>query len=253
MGWVDSSNTLWLFGGNDINILGAGGSTREQNDLWKFSNGQWTWVAGSNDPTSAPSGVYGTLGKPAAANAPGGREGGATWIDASGALWLFGGLGQDSTGAYGNLNDLWRFQDGQWTWMGGSKLVGHLGTFGTQGSPALGNIPSARYAADSWTDAAGNFWLFGGAGYDRSGGDGAFNDLWEYSGGEWTWVSGSQLALEPPSYGPLGVLSADSLPGGCTGKMSWVDKAGQFWVYCENNQDQQGLINSANDLWRYQP
>jgi hypothetical protein len=31
-------------------------------------------------------------------------------MDASGNFWLFGGLGMDSTGTLGYLNDLWKFE-----------------------------------------------------------------------------------------------------------------------------------------------
>lgn len=253
MGWVDAANNLWLFGGRDVNVFGNGGSSRDQNDLWKFDGHNWTWVAGLNDPTTAQNGVYGTLGRADAANTPGARESASTWIDASGALWLFGGMGQDSAGTNGYLNDLWRFKDGGWTWMGGSKLAGDLGTFGTMGVADAANIPPARALALNWTDAAGNFWLFGGGGYDRSGADGGLNDLWRYSAGQWTYMSGSQLAMQVPSYGPLGEASADSLPGGCVGSIQWLDMTGRLWAYCENENDQEGLITSANDLWVYQP
>jgi len=37
----------------------------------------------------------------------------------------------------------------------------------------------------------GNLWLFGGSGYISSGPSGGLlNDLWEYSNGQWTWMSG---------------------------------------------------------------
>jgi hypothetical protein len=97
--WTDSSGSLWLFGG--------GG---QFNDLWKFSptTKEWTWVSGSN--TGNVSGIYGTQGVAAASNVPGGREGSVSWIDSNGNLWLFGGIGYDSTGTVGYLNDLWRYQ-----------------------------------------------------------------------------------------------------------------------------------------------
>jgi len=253
MSWIDAGNNLWLFGGIDVNLYSTGGSSRDQNDLWKFDGANWTWIAGSNDPTTAQSGVYGTLGTPAAANTPGARDSAATWTDSSGALWLFGGNGQDSAGNAGPLNDLWRYKNGQWTWMGGSNLTGDLGVFGTMGVADPSNIPPARLSPLTWTDSAGNFWLFGGGGYDRFGNDGQLNDLWRYSGGQWTYLSGSQLARQPSSYGPLGTLSAQSLPGGCAGSMQWIDKAGRLWAYCENINDQEGIITSSNDLWVYQP
>jgi hypothetical protein len=35
--------------------------------------------------------------------------------------------------------------------------------------------------AVAWTDSSGNFWLFGGDGYDSAAvSDGLLNDLWRY-------------------------------------------------------------------------
>jgi hypothetical protein len=55
-------------------------------------------------------GVYGTLGKAAPGNAPGGREGAAAWIDGAGNLWLFGGAGIKNSTAGAEMNDLWQYQ-----------------------------------------------------------------------------------------------------------------------------------------------
>jgi N-acetylneuraminic acid mutarotase len=103
--WKDTSGNLWLFGG-DV----SGGLN---NDLWEFNltSKEWTWVGGVNaeGTQEAAPGIYGTLGVPASANIPEGRDGAVGWIDSSGDLWLFGGAS-----AYGNtgglLNDLWRYQ-----------------------------------------------------------------------------------------------------------------------------------------------
>lgn len=52
-------------------------------------------------------------------------------------MWLLGGIGIDSKGLYGYLNDLWKFdpQTSEWTWMGGSNTVlyygGQPGVYGT--------------------------------------------------------------------------------------------------------------------------
>ncbi len=100
--WIDANGNLWLFGGGEFN------------DLWEFnpSSKMWTWVSGSNTANAA--GVYGTMGVPAAGNVPGSRFGSVSWIDAQGNLWLFGGVGNDSTeipfSLQGYLNDLWRYQ-----------------------------------------------------------------------------------------------------------------------------------------------
>ena len=113
--WTDTSGNLWLFGGFGADSAGNLGNL---GDLWKYtpSANQWTWIAGTSTvakttgDTGGPSGVYGILGVPAAGNIPGGREYSASWADKSGNLWLFGGNGIDSSGDYGLLNDLWRYQ-----------------------------------------------------------------------------------------------------------------------------------------------
>ena len=82
--WVDSSGNLWLFGGFGYDSAGTRGSL---NDLWKYSNGEWTWESGSKLVNQI--GVYGTQGVPAPGNIPGARNWSVTWTDLSGNLWLF--------------------------------------------------------------------------------------------------------------------------------------------------------------------
>ena len=41
---------------------------------------------------------------------PGSRSGSISWIDSNGNLWFFGGLGYDSAGNLGDLNDLWQYK-----------------------------------------------------------------------------------------------------------------------------------------------
>jgi hypothetical protein len=100
----------------------------------------------------------------------------ASWTDAAGNLWLFGGQG------LGEFNDLWKYSPstGEWTWVGGSDVANRLGMYGTQGIDSASSIPGARGIAISWTDTSGNLWLFGGEGYSSTGGMGYLNDLWEY-------------------------------------------------------------------------
>src|ERR1700722_10328180 len=111
----------------------------------------WTWAGGANAPDQA--GIYGTLGTAAPNNIPGSREQAISWTDASGNFWLFGGNGYDSTPLLsdpsgttvleigGYLNDLWKYSDGQWTWMGGSNLADQPAVYGTQGTPNQNNVP----------------------------------------------------------------------------------------------------------------
>jgi N-acetylneuraminic acid mutarotase len=145
-------------------------------------------VGGSN--VGNQSGVYGTLNTAASSNIPGARSDAATWVDASGNLWLFGGQGFDSNGALADFNDLWKYSGGQWTWMGGSSVNNKSGIYGTEGTASSSNMPGARISPATWSDASGNLWLFGGNGYGSTAGEGDLNDLWEYSAGKWTWVGG---------------------------------------------------------------
>ena len=54
--------------------------------------------------------------------------------------------------------------------MSGSNIPNARGVYGTLGVPAAPNIPGGRTNAVSWTDNSGNFWLFGGQGWMRTGG-----------------------------------------------------------------------------------
>ena len=159
------------------------------------AHNQWTWRSGSNSVSQF--GRYGLQGVATVGDTPGSRVQANTWTDTSGNFWLFGGYGRPSAGVPGNagiegdLNDLWEYSNGIWTWVAGSNVTEQSGSYGTQGVPSPNNHPGARFEAVSWTDASGNFWLFGGLGIDSAGNRGDLNDLWKYRNGAWTWMSGS--------------------------------------------------------------
>jgi N-acetylneuraminic acid mutarotase len=246
--WTDSSGSFWLFGGNGYDSAGTLGFL---NDLWKFSNGQWTWMGGSN--VSKQKGIYGTLGTHSASNIPGARRGSVTWTDAAGNVWLFGGFGYDSAGTNGELNDLWKFSNGEWTWMGGSETVNQPGVYGTEGVPSSSNFAGAREQAEIWTDAAGNVWLFGGFGYDAARNSGFLSDLWKYSGGQWTWMGGSDLANQVGTYGTLGTPLPGNVPGARWNTATWIDAQGNLWLFGGHGYDSAGKVGQLNDLWKYEP
>lgn len=246
--WIDSSGDFWLFGGLGFDSTGAQGF---QNDLWKYSAGQWTWVGGSN--TVQASGIYGTEGVAAPTNVPGARLRPVSWFDSAGDLWLFGGLGFDVNGSQGGLNDLWRYSAGQWTWMGGSDTINAAGTYGTKGVAAAGNVPGARFAAIAWIDSSGNFWLSGGQALDGVGNAAFLNDLWKYSAGQWTWVSGSDTPDVSGSYGTQGTASVDNVPGSRYAAVSWIDASDHLWMFGGIGFDSAGANGGLNDLWEYAP
>jgi|HubBroStandDraft_6_1064221.scaffolds.fasta_scaffold00079_48 hypothetical protein len=244
--WTDATGNRWLFGGYGFDSVGTLGVL---NDLWKYSANEWTWMSGS-DVSGAP-GMYGTLGVAAPANVPGARANPVSWTDASGNFWLFGGYQGDW------LNDLWMYSatSGEWTWMGGAETTDAYGMYGTEGTAAPANVPGARWQAVSWTDATGNFWLFGGDGYDGTETDevGALNDLWEYSttSGEWTWMGGASTAGQSGTYGTQGTASVSNIPGGRYGFVGWIDPTGNLWLLGGNGYDSTGAQGLLNDLWQY--
>lgn len=140
--WIDGSGNLWLFGGYGGAVSGL---FSYLNDLWRYdiASGQWTWMSGAN--TTEQSGNYGVQGTPAASNVPGARRESVSWVDGSGNLWLFGGIGFAAPGGAARLNDLWRYDPttGQWTWMSGANTTNQAGAYGVQGTAAAGNVPGA--------------------------------------------------------------------------------------------------------------
>jgi hypothetical protein len=277
-GWTDKNGNLWLFGGDGWELTGNATPdtlNAAMNDLWVCvplfpDYCQWQ-LQGAYDPTVVNTVPATTVGKqiianaqheaqrgayvsPGSAGTPAARLGAATWTDTAGNLWLFGG----SDGA-NYRNDLWEFNAsalspdftataGQWTWVSGSSAVDQNGIY----PPTANPYPGARTNAVSWTDASGNFWLFGGFGKDGAGTLGFLNDLWEYSGGIWTFVSGSSLANQVGIYGSPGVASGTNAPGGRQEAVGWADAAGNLWLFGGEGEDANNPPTAngiLDDLW----
>jgi Galactose oxidase, central domain len=238
----DSAGDLWMFGGeSSLTTLGY------SNELWMYSpsTGLWTWIGGDNEFA----GVYGTQGIAAVGNVLPARVGMTSWTDIFGNFWVFGGVG---VGA--ELNDLWMFSPTarQWTWISGSQLPPCctdpiVGIYGTENIAAPANVPGARYGSASWTDSAGNLWLFGGAAASGVSTINFLNDLWMFSPTtkQWTWVSGSATPGAPGTYGTLGTAAPGNVPGARAGGASWTDDAGNHWLYGGGN------LNTYSDLWKF--
>jgi len=256
VGSADASGNFWLFGGVGCDSTeNCGGAL---NDLWKYSGGQWTWLSGTNISYPAQPGVFGTEGTPAPANHPGARYSASGWMDTSGSLWIFGGIGYNLT--YYNLaelNDLWKYNAGQWTWVSGyNTLVDQIGIYGIQGTPASGNFPGSRDSSMSWTTPGGSLWLLGGEGFGSTWSGGTapfFNDLWKLSGGVWTWVGGSGVGGQSGTYGTQGSPAAGNVPGSRLRGASWTDAQGNLWLFGGYGFDSTGAQGYLNDLWEYQP
>jgi len=95
-----------------------------------------------------------------------------------------------------------------WSWiftpLQRQDVPGSYATLGT----ASGGAPGSRWGGSTWTDTAGNLWMFGGQGFDKTGSQNSalLNDIWEWvpgaldnTGGfiagtftgQWIWQGGS--------------------------------------------------------------
>jgi len=139
----------------------------------------------------------------------------------------------------------------EWTWQGGSDTANQPGLYGTEGTPAAGNIPSSRIMPATATDSQGNLWLFGGGGSNYAG----FNDLWEFnpSTKQWTWVNGSSTGNAPGSWGVMGSPAATNIPSARNSAAAWTDSNGNFWLLGGSGLDSNNKEGFLNDLWKYNP
>ena len=75
--------------------------------MYAPGTGLWTFVKGSTLANAVA--VYGTILNGGTGNIPGSRFGAVSWLGANNALWLFGGQGEDASGAINSLNDMWKY------------------------------------------------------------------------------------------------------------------------------------------------
>ena len=244
----DNTGHIWVFGGYG-RPASSGGFL---NDLWEWDGSNWTWMSGSSSGNQLSS--YGAKGVALPSNVPGGREGSASWTDSSGNFWLFGGYGYSANGSLDRLNDLWKWDGSQWTWISGKDGTNQAGTYGAKGMASPSNVPGSRMKSAYWTDSLGNFWLFGGSGYGSNGSyTGCLNDLWKWDGSYWTWVAGSNSVGQAGSYGTKGISAATNAPGGRCVTASFFDKMGNFWLFGGEGFGVSGSSGYGwlNDLWKW--
>ncbi len=253
MAATDASGNLLLMGGRNL----PGYQFLAGNDVWRYNiaSNQWTWLHG--DTSLYYRGIYGSAGISTARTQPGRRQDACTWKDSTGNLWFFGGRGTDSAALDGGaMNDLWMYNiaANRWTWRKGSKLRDQQGIYGTKGTPASGNSPGGRGYASCWTDHQGNFWLFGGNGYSAAS-SGVLNDLWRYSPAtnQWTWMNGSSGQSQVGTYGTPGIPAPANTPGGREKAVTWVDAAGNLWLFGGYGYGNNPFAGSGfcADLWKY--
>jgi len=250
--WCDSLGNVWLFGGYGMDEQTMSGSL---NDLWKWDGENWTWISGGKKRVSAN---YGAKGVASSANIPGSRHAAASWIDKENNLWLFGGYGTDKDDHSGKLNDLWKWDGEQWTWMAGPNTTNSPGHYGTIGVKSIDDFPSARSNSLTWRDADGKLWLMGGEqtitkndGINVTTKTSGLNDLWVWDDTTWLWQGGSQSLGPTGNYGHLNIPAETNIPGGRNGSATWTDGSGNFWVFGGMGVAQDGTYGLLNDFWQY--
>lgn len=245
--WTDEEGNLWLFGGLYV-------SFGRYADLWKYdaASNEWTWMHGADTLDAASN--YGTMGVSDPNNAPGARHAALTWKDLDGNFWIYGGFGYATDPDLGSwLSDLWRYDvsSNEWTWVSGADTVNAPVVYGELGVPNADAQPGGRGSSVSWTDQAGDLWLFGGVGTGRR------NDLWKYNiaSNQWTWVKGSDQIDQSGTTNiddPTMPLPEDT-PGARNGHAGAVDLNGHLWFFggwgSPAFTEEQGFLN---DTWRYE-
>ncbi len=243
--WTDLQGNFWLFGG-------CRGVASLYSDLWKYSpaTNEWVWVKGSSVQNQP--GSYGTQGVSSINNIPGSRLNSATCVDDAGNLWLFGGLGLDETGAFGELCDLWKYDiaTNEWTWIKGSKFIGQNGVYGTITVSNPANFPGSRNETNCLWAVNNTLWLFGG--YVLLNDD-RYNDLWRYdiSSNEWTWMKGDNTPDAIVIYNTKGVADPTNDPGSRIVYTKWKDKDNNLWLFGGSGRDNFGIYDMLNDVWKY--
>jgi len=243
--WTDNDGNLWLFGGLGYTV----GDMGHLSDLWKYDpqTNRWQWISGSTHTYQA--GNYVNQGVFSASAFPGARTNAISWTDPTGKLWLYGGMGLVD-GLSVTFSDLWQFDpvSGMWAWLRGTlNENAHYGTLNLS-SPA--NTPGERSGSSSWTDDAGNLWLFGG-----NTSTNMKSDLWKYtpSTNQWTWVHGSNVNDQPGTYGVQGIGSPDSKPGARSHTFCFKDKDNHFYLFGGYGNGAGNNPGYLNDLWKYDP
>jgi N-acetylneuraminic acid mutarotase len=197
------SGDMYMFGG--VGFGAVSNSLGNLNDLWRYRvlANKWQLVAGETTINSR--GIYGTLGVASSINSPPARSDMAGWTVGS-KLFLFGGFGHD-----GFFNDVWVFDSGVWTWIGGQDGVNRLGS---------SVVPGSRFGTTAHVNSGGTKVTFFG-GYTQQG---VLNELWEFdlTLRTFVFVGGSRGVNWTSNQCQRGAASRDVVPGGRTRHASWL-------------------------------
>lgn len=173
--WEDLQGKFWLYGGASVNGLCG--------DMWQYDPATllWTWMAGTS--ANFTSSTFTTQCTPGNEIPQAVFENRVNWRDACGRLWSTTGAARDSAINPNNqtsTSTLWCFDPltYQFVWVSGPTAAGVDAIHGMQGVPSVLNRPPSLMGAVSFTDANGDFWLWGGV--ELIGGSAVKNTMWRY-------------------------------------------------------------------------
>ncbi len=246
--WSSDRGDFYLFSGGGYDAQGKYG---DLNQLWMYSDGQWNWLDGSN-LKNQPSN-YGVRNVPAESNYPSSRELAMVWKDQRGDVYILGGGGISNTGEWGLLQDLWRYDGTNFTWINGSQKRDQL-TYCPFGAGSICSI-GGRMDAMAWVGTDNNLYLFGGFSFHQSNPSipQYDNNLFKYDGRSWILVKGSGLERQPGIYGLKGSPREVNIPGARVGGSTWFDpRTGTAFIFAGQGRDINGTDGFLNDLWKYE-
>jgi hypothetical protein len=154
-------------------------------------------------------------------------------------------------------------QNVQWTWISGDSTGNNIDVYGNMRVPDSINKPGSISPLNTWTDRAGNFYMFGGSTlairFDFDTIPVFSNALWKYSPvkNAWAMITGSNSSIYAMSggggvFGTPGVPAPDNTPerlevGGAT----WTDTSGNWWMF--GGRTGYRSAGTKSQLWKFDP
>ncbi len=260
--WCDKTGKIWLFGGTPA---GSGVDNSPMNDMWVFdraagTDGEWYWQSGPAPLNGVSVGTKG--GTADVDNVPKARQQACSWKDKNGNFWLFGGSqifgGFYVNGVFGN--DLWTFNPvtRQWRWVMGDEPTSQTATGNRTATYPVNKgeegIPGGRCAAVTWTDTAGNLWMYGGSGVTATTTTGNLGDIWKFdvTQEKWYWMGGVKTTNAAVDYnGASAPGTPGGFPGGRQSLAGWRDQNDNLYIF--SGVGAAGSASLLSDMWRYNP
>jgi hypothetical protein len=237
--------SFFLYGGRGLDQSGQIESGLDE--YWQWSENQWTYKMGSEDGNFS---FYPQLGAGDSASWPGARFYTASVTTTDGSLYLYGGSLPPIQYDYYTKNDLWKYQEGIWTWLSGSEDYYSEARYCIKAYPNLCD-PGARGQTMLWGGKNSELFLFGG--YFHFMPWRITNDLWVWDGNNWHWKRKNTSYNGRGIYGELGKPGVNSWPGARMGSATWTDSLGNLWLFGGYGYDADSNLGYLNDLWKYTP